>query len=180
LIARCRAGDEPAWEVFVRRFQGRVFGLACTYVTNRDDASDLAQDIFVRLFETRGRWPDDPQFLPWMFQLARNRAVDFLRRRQARRASGAVAIDEAPPIVDPADSPEARAIGESRRSRLRDALRHVSAAARDVLVLRHVRGLSIEETAAVLGLPIGTVKSRANRGRAELAERLLGGQEGRS
>jgi RNA polymerase sigma-70 factor (ECF subfamily) len=149
-------------------------------VTNRDDASDLAQDIFVRLFETRGRWPDGPEFLPWMFQLARNRAVDFIRRRQARRASAAVALDEAPPLADPGDSPETHAITESRRTRLLAALRKVSTTAREVIVLRHVHGLSIEETAAVLGLPIGTVKSRANRGRAELARELLGaGDEGK-
>ena len=178
LIARCRAGDDPAWETFVRRFQGRVFGLACTYVTNRDEAADLAQDIFVRLFETRGRWPGGPEFLPWMFQVARNRAVDFLRRRQSRRVSASVDLDDAPPLADASDDPEMRAIAASRRAQLGAALRRVSALAREVLLLRHVHGLSIDETAAALGVPIGTVKSRANRGRSELA-RILGARDGR-
>ncbi len=178
LIVRCRAGDDAAWETFVRRFQGRLFGLACTYVSNRDEAADLAQDIFVRLFETRDRWPDSgPEFLPWMFQVARNRAVDFLRRRQSRRISASVPLDDGPILMDGGASPEAQAIGASRRAQLRAALGRVSALAREVLVLRHVQGLSLHETAAALGVPIGTVKSRANRGRSELA-RMLGAREG--
>ena len=173
LIARCRAGDELAWEAFVRRFQGRIFGLACAYVSDRHEAADLAQEIFVRLFETRRRWAPDEEFMPWMFRLARNRAVDFLRRRRVRRPAITVPVEEVPVLVDQGEGPEAQAIAGSRRERLRAALRRVSALSREILLLRDVQGLSVQETAAVLGVPAGTVKSRSNRARAELATEII-------
>jgi RNA polymerase sigma-70 factor (ECF subfamily) len=173
LIARCRAGDELAWEAFVRLFQRRIYGLACTYVSEREEAADLAQEIFVRLFETRARWATHDEFLPWMFQVARNRAIDFVRRRKVRRPAASVPSDEVPTLVDHTEGPEVQAIGGSRRAWLRAALGRVSALSREVLLLRDVQGLSVQETAAVLGVPAGTVKSRSNRARTELAEQLL-------
>jgi RNA polymerase sigma-70 factor (ECF subfamily) len=180
LIARCQAGDELAWEAFVRHFQGRVFGLACTYVADRDEATDLAQDIFVRLFETRRQWAPHDEFLPWMFRVARNLAIDFIRRRSVRRPAVSVQLDEAPVVADPRQGPEAHAIGASIRRQLRAALTRVSALSREIIFLRDVQGLSVGETAAVLGVPPGTVKSRSNRARAELAEQLLGAESRRS
>jgi RNA polymerase sigma-70 factor (ECF subfamily) len=174
LLARCRTGDDLAWEAFVRRFQGRIFGLACTFVTERDEAADLAQEIFVRLFEARDDWPPSPAFVPWMFHVARNRAIDFLRRGRVRRPAASVPVDEVPWLADPHDGPEARAIGASRRARLRGAIGRMSALARQVLLLRDVHGLSVGETAALLGVPVGTVKSRSTRARAELAAHLVG------
>ena len=100
LLARCRAGDELAWEAFVRRFQGRVYALSYSYVGEREDARDLAQEIFVRLFETRDRWADGDEFLPWLIHVARNRSVDFLRRRKVRRPAIAVHEDEGFQIPD--------------------------------------------------------------------------------
>jgi RNA polymerase sigma-70 factor (ECF subfamily) len=180
LIARCRTGDELAWEAFVRQFQGRVYGLARTYVADSEEAADLAQDIFIRLFETRKRWVSGQEFTPWMFRVARNLAVDFLRRRKVRRPAVSVAADEVALPADPGTGPEALAIGESRRGLVRAALARISAMSREVLVLRDIHGLSVEEAARVLGVPTGTVKSRASRARAELAERVLALGRGRS
>lgn len=179
LIAKCKAGDPLAWEAFVRRFQGRLYGLACTYVRDRDEAADLAQEIFIRLFETRARWAPEAEFVPWMFQVARNRAVDFLRRRKVRRPAVSVPADEAvPTLADPGEDPEARAIRRSRRERFRAGLARLSAISREILLLRDVQGLSVREVAAALDVPVGTVKSRASRARAELAEQMvaLGGE----
>lgn len=180
LIARFQAGDELAWEAFVRRYQSRIFGLACTYVFDRDEAADLAQEIFIRLFETRAKWAGGHEFVPWMFQVARNRAVDFLRRRKVRRPAFAVPADEAILVADPAEGPEAQAIGRSRQGLVRTALARISALSREVLVLHDVQGLSVEEAARVLGVPTGTVKSRASRARAELAAHVLALGGGRS
>lgn len=180
LIARCRAGDELAWEAFVRRFQGRIYGLACTYVRDRAEAADLAQEIFVRLFETRARWAPAGEFVPWMFQVARNRAIDFLRRRKVRPPASAVPVSEVPALADLSAGPEARAIDRSRLERLRAAMRRVSGLSREVLLLRDVQGLSVAEVARVLGVPVGTVKSRASRARAELAEQVLAADRRRS
>ena len=94
LLARCRAGDELAWEAFVYRFQGRIYALAYSYAGDREDARDLAQDIFIRLFESRSQWADGNEFLPWLIRVARNRSVDFLRRRKVRRPTASVREDE--------------------------------------------------------------------------------------
>ncbi len=174
LVAQCRAGDPLAWEAFVRRFQSRIYGLACTYVRDRDEAADLAQEIFIRLFETRARWAPEAEFVPWLFQVARNRAVDFLRRRNVRRPAVSVPADEAAlTLADPGEGPEAQAIRRSRRERFRAGLARLSDISREILLLRDVQGLSVREVAAALNVPAGTVKSRASRARAELAERML-------
>lgn len=172
LIARCRAGDDLAWEAFVRRFQGRVYALAYSYVGEREDARDLAQEIFVRLFETRDRWADGDEFMPWLIHVARNRSVDFLRRRKVRRPAIAVQEDEGFQLADHQPSPEHLTVEASQRTVLRAALRGLSALSREILVLRDVHGLSVQHVAATLGIPVGTVKSRASRARVELVAKV--------
>jgi len=179
LIDGCRAGDAPAWEAFVRRFQGRMFALAYSYVGDREDARDLAQEIFVRLYEARAQWLTGDEFLPWLFRVARNRSVDFLRRRKVRTPPATVDEAAIAELADPAPSAEARALDSDRRGLLHAALRGLSAINREIVVLRDVHGLSIQQVASILGIPLGTVKSRASRARVELAERVLALARGR-
>ena len=179
LVERCRAGDAAAWEGFVRQVQGRMFALAYSYAGDREDARDLAQEIFVRLYEARSQWPGGDEFLPWLFRVARNRSVDYLRRRSVRRPASAVDETEIAELPDPGPGAEARAIESDRRSLLRAALRGLSAINREIVVLRDVHGLPIQQVASILGVPLGTVKSRASRARVELAERVLALSRGR-
>jgi RNA polymerase sigma-70 factor (ECF subfamily) len=179
LIDGCRAGDALAWETFVRRFQGRVFALAYSYAGDREDARDLAQEIFVRLYEARAQWPTGDEFLPWLFRVARNRSVDFLRRRKVRTPPNAVDDDAIANLADPAPGAEARVLESDRRGLLHAALRGLSAISREIVVLRDVQGLPIQQVASILGIPLGTVKSRASRARVELAERVLALARGR-
>ena len=179
LVERCRAGDGPAWEAFVRQVQGRMFALAYSYAGDREDARDLAQEIFVRLYEARSQWPAGDEFLPWLFRVARNRSVDYLRRRSVRRPASTVDEAEIAGLADPAPGAEAQAIDADRRSLLRVALRGLSAINREIVVLRDVHGLPIQQVASILGVPLGTVKSRASRARVELAERVLALSRGR-
>ena len=179
LVERCRAGDAFAWEVFVRQIQGRMFALAYSYAGDREDARDLAQEIFVRLYEARGQWPSGDEFLPWLFRVARNRSVDYLRRRSVRRPAATVGEAEIAELPDPAPGAEAQAIASDRRGLLQAALRSLSAINREIVVLRDVHGLDIKQVASILGIPLGTVKSRASRARVELAERVLALARGR-
>jgi RNA polymerase sigma-70 factor, ECF subfamily len=179
LVERCRAGDAIAWEAFVRRIQGRMFALAYSYAGEREDARDLAQEIFVRLYEARSQWPAGDEFLPWLFRVARNRSVDYLRRRSVRRPARTVDEEAMADLPDPAPGAEAEAIDADRRSLLHVALRSLSAISREIVVLRDVHGLPIQQVASILGVPLGTVKSRASRARVELAERVLALARGR-
>jgi RNA polymerase sigma-70 factor, ECF subfamily len=173
LIARCRAGDELAWESFVRQFQGRLYALAYSYVGEREEARDLAQEIFIRLYETRRRWAPGDEFLPWLFKVARNRSVDYLRRRRVRVPAATVEESALDDLADPSPSSEALAVEADRRSLMRAALRGLSAISSEIVMLRDVHGLSVQHVAATLGIPVGTVKSRASRARVELAEKVL-------
>ena len=179
LVERCRAGDATAWETFVRQMQGRLFALAYSYAGDREDARDLAQEIFVRLYESRGQWPSGDEFLPWLFRVARNRSVDYLRRRSVRRPAATVDEADIAELPDPAPGAEAQAIASDRRSLLLAALRGLSAINREIVVLRDVHGLPIQQVASILGVPLGTVKSRASRARVELAARVLALSRGR-
>ena len=179
LVERCRAGDGMAWEAFVRQMQGRLFALAYSYAGDREDARDLAQEIFVRLYEARSQWPAGGEFLPWLFRVARNRSVDYLRRRSVRRPAATADEHEVAGLPDPSPGAEAQAIESDRRSLLHAALRGLSAINREILVLREVHGLPIQQVAGILGIPIGTVKSRASRARVELTERVLALSRGR-
>jgi RNA polymerase sigma-70 factor (ECF subfamily) len=173
LIARCQAGDELAWEAFVRRFQGRVYGLSCSYLSDRDEARDLAQEVFVRLYETRGRWAEADHFLAWLCQVARNRAIDYQRRRRIRQPPSVVPEEEGLQAVDPSPGPAALLEHRSRRRLVQTALARLSSLSREIVMLRDVQELSVREVATLLGIPIGTVKSRASRARVELAEKVL-------
>jgi RNA polymerase sigma-70 factor (ECF subfamily) len=179
LVDGCRAGDALAWEAFVRQIQGRMFALAYSYTGDREDARDLAQEIFVRLYEVRNQWPSGEEFQPWLFRVARNRSVDYLRRRSVRRPAATADENEVAELADPSPGAEAQAIESDRRGLLHTALRGLSAINREILVLREVHGLPIQQVAAILGIPIGTVKSRASRARVELTERVLALSRGR-
>jgi RNA polymerase sigma-70 factor, ECF subfamily len=179
LVEPCRSGDDRAWEAFVRGFQGRIFALSYSYVGDREEARDLAQEIFIRLYETRGQWVGGEEFLPWLFRVARNRSIDYLRRRKVRTPASTVSEDTLDDLPDHAPDPEAQAVASSRRSLLRAALGGLSAINREIVVLRDVHGLSVQQVASVLGIPVGTVKSRASRARTELSDKVLALSRGR-
>lgn len=173
LLERCRQGDDLAWEAFVRQFQGRVFSIAAGYASGGDEARDLAQDIFVRLYETRGRWAPAEAFLPWMVRVARNLCLDQLRRKKVRPPAEDVLADEMLDLSAPGRDPEAALESTWARRLVWRAMRSLSAISREVILLKDIQGLTLEEIATTLRVPIGTVKSRSNRARLELAEQVL-------
>jgi len=173
ILERCHAGDELAWEALVRRFQGRVYSIAWSYTGNPDDARDLAQDIFVRLYATRRQWPAADGFVPWLVTTSRHLSVDFLRRRKARTSATEVALDAAAELTAGVSNPEEQVMAGRRRSLVWQALRRLTHLSRETIILRDIHGLSLEEVASALRIPIGTVKSRTSRARIELAQQVF-------
>jgi len=169
LLARCRAGDEIAWEALVRRYQGRVFAVTMRYLRDREEARDTAQDVFVALYRNLDGVRDDQAFLAWLLRLTRNRCLDRLRRLEARRWDRTVPVEEVRELEDPAPGPEETGLAAAGRELIRRALERLSAASREMIVLKEIRELELAEIAARLGLPVGTVKSRSHRARRELA-----------
>jgi RNA polymerase sigma-70 factor (ECF subfamily) len=173
LLERCRGGDESAWRDLVARHTRRIFGLAYRFVGRVDEAEDLTQEIFVKVYQGLGRYREpEGGFSTWIATVARNHAIDhYRRRRQERlRAEDPEALDS---LASPAESPLRALEREEQAQFVRAGLRSLPAALREPLVLCDLQGLSYEEIAEALGIPLGTVKSRINRGRLELARRLL-------
>jgi RNA polymerase sigma-70 factor (ECF subfamily) len=173
LLDRCRKGDNLAWEAFVRQFQRRVYSIASAYASGGDEAQDLAQDIFVRLYETRGRWVPADVFTAWLVRVARNVCLDALRRRKARPPAHDVPADEMLDLADAGRTPDSTLEASRDRQLVWRALRSLSRLSREVILLKEIQGFSLEEIADMLRAPIGTVKSRSSRARLELAERVL-------
>lgn len=177
LIARCRQGDPLAWEVLVRRYQSRVLAVADAYVGDREEARDLAQEIFLRVWRNLDACREPERFEAWLLRIARNASLDALRRRQARPPRQDLPVESAHALADPAPGADARWQDEVRRRLLLRALDALSPLNRELIILKEMQDLPLEEIADMLEVPLGTVKSRASRARLELARALreLGG-----
>lgn len=179
ILARCSAGDALAWEALVRQFQSRVYSIAYHYVGNSEDARDLAQDIFVRIYRNIASCADPEMFLPWMIRIARNACIDHLRRRKARPHGREVALDDAAALPARENRPDQEWATNSRKRLIHRALAELSSLNREIIILKEIQGLQLNEIASLLHVPLGTVKSRSNRARLELARKVisLGGDQ---
>jgi len=173
LLELCRKGDGLAWEALVRRFQSRIYGLAFHYVRDREEARDLAQEVFVRIYQRLDTYREDDAFLPWMLRVARNVCIDHLRRMKVRTPAHGVPVDEAPELVDPGPTPQAAWEADARKQLVHRALQYLTETSREMILLKEIEGLRLDEIASMLDLPLGTVKSRSNRARIELARAVL-------
>ncbi len=175
LVERCLSGDDSAWEALVRLHTRRVYGL-CYRFTGRDsEAQDLTQDVFLRVFRALGGFrSSEGSFATWLTRLTRNLLIDHYRRTRHERATDS--IDDQLPRVEEGfisvNRPDAALAGREASELLQGALAKLSPELRETIILRDLQEMEYREIADILAIPEGTVKSRLNRGRAELA-RLL-------
>jgi len=173
LLQRCQAGDELAWEVLVRTHQGRVCAIAWHYLGDQDEALDLAQDVFVRVYRSLDACTDPDRFEHWLTRMVRNACIDQLRRRKARPPRQDVPVDEMNSLSTGTPDPEQQWLNTSRQKLVHRALQRLSDINREIIVLKDIQGLPLEEIAGMLELPLGTVKSRSSRARVELARAVV-------
>ena len=166
-VARARAGDTAAFAALVRRHQDRVFGFILRMLDARDEAMELTQDVFVKAWQALPGWRPEARFSTWLLQIARNAALDQLRRRRVVQFAP---LDDGMDVADTAPGPEARYASRQRQALLENALQQIAAEHREILLLREVEDLSYGELAAVLAIAEGTVKSRLARARAALLQ----------
>jgi RNA polymerase sigma-70 factor, ECF subfamily len=174
LIDRCHDGDELAWETLVSRYQARVCSVAFTYTGSEDEALDVAQEVFVRVWQRLDTCREPDRFAGWLLQIARNACLDHLRRRKARPPAQDLQVDELVFLADPAARPDADLDQADQRHIVELALQRLSVINREAILLKDIQGLPLEEMAALLELPLGTVKSRCSRARVELARVVAG------
>jgi RNA polymerase sigma-70 factor, ECF subfamily len=169
LVVRARGGDLGAFERLVERHRAVVTRVAAR-IAGRGDADDVAQDAFLRAYHRLGRWRGEGPFRTWLLQIAHNSALDALAARRADALELAEAAYEAADA--PERTPAAHLEAAERRRRLDVKLKALSPAHRTVLVLRDVEGLSYDEIAEVAHMPLGSVKGRLHRARAQFADAL--------
>jgi RNA polymerase sigma-70 factor (ECF subfamily) len=175
LIDQCLAGKTEAFGQLVERYQHRLYGSLIHVIGSADEAQDVAQDAFVHAFEKLGTFRGQSAFYSWLFRIALNAAVSA--RRKTRRVTGSVdAIREAtgdePVDARSSTAPEhAAEVGDQQRL-VRRALAQLPEEYRTALVLKEMDDLKYEEIAELLGVPLGTVRSRIHRARQELRTRL--------
>ncbi|HEV8336085.1 MAG TPA: RNA polymerase sigma factor [Candidatus Polarisedimenticolia bacterium] len=172
LVARCLQQDEYAWQLLVERHSHRILNIAFQFTGRREEAEDLAQEIFLRVFRSLRRFDLNTVFLPWLVRVSRNLCIDEYRSRAREKAS--LTGDEPDPerTADPGAGPLRSLESREVEGRVRRGLDQLSEELRVALILRDLQGLSYAEIAQSLEVPEGTVKSRIHRARIELAEIL--------
>jgi RNA polymerase sigma-70 factor (ECF subfamily) len=176
LVSRCLDGDEGAWEDLVRQHTRQVYGLCFRFTNSAQEAQDLTQDVFLRVFKTIKTFRSaEGSFHTWLARVTRNLLIDHYRRTRQERVTDS--IEEQLPMLEEAGGaasarPDQVLAGREAREILQATLQKLSPDLREAVILRDLQEMEYREIAKVLDIPEGTVKSRINRGRAELA-RLL-------
>jgi RNA polymerase sigma-70 factor (ECF subfamily) len=173
IIQRCLSGDQDAWVQIVRQHWRKVFNIAYKFTGKHDEAEDLTQDVFLKIFKSLDTFDRRANFQTWLVSVSRNLCIDHYRSVRKERET----IDR---DVDPGDltpaaptvSPVAALEQADRVSLLKKALANLPPTLRSAVLLRDIQELSYQEIADKLELPEGTVKSRINRGRTELARQI--------
>ncbi len=182
IVERVLGGDVNAFSVLVHKYQDRIYSAVVNYVSNPDDAMDITQDAFLKAYDKLAKFNSKSAFYTWIYRIAINTAIDFIRKRKIRTADS---LDDErftetgfEPVSkdDSADPQKALASAENMRL-LRTAIASLSDKLRIVLVLHDIEDLGQEQIAEILRIPVGTVKSRISRARMDL-RRILRQQGG--
>lgn len=179
LISSLQAGEESAYERLIERFQAPVYNLAYRLLNDQADASDVAQEVFLKIFRNVGSFRGDSSLRTWVYRIAVNESHNR-RRWLFRHRRGEMGIDETfedsdcreKPLMDAGETPFDFTVNREAQVLLEEALAGVNPVFRTALVLREIEDMSYEEIAEILEVSIGTVKSRIVRGREALRRNL--------
>lgn len=183
LIERCKQGDLSAFDDLVRRYERQVYNFAYRMTGNYDDANDIASEAFIKVFNSIHSFRGDANFSTWLFRIVTNLYLD---ERKKSKAHINVPLDEyieleensvARQIEDPSPGPLEQVEADERRLAIERAINSLPDYQRIMILLYHTQGQSYEEIAEIVGLPIGTVKSRLNRARLALKDKLAPARE---
>ncbi len=181
LIGECLKGRTEAFGVIVRRYQDRLFNTVFRLLDNAEDAQDVVQESFISAYQSLGTFKGDSLLFTWLYRIAMNAAISLKRKKKAT-----VSLDTGSKhdlVIDPVDQsagsePGAALEREEEDAQLQAALNRLSLEHRSVIVLKDIEDMKYEEIAAVLEVPIGTIRSRLHRARLELRELLEKSDEG--
>jgi RNA polymerase sigma-70 factor (ECF subfamily) len=170
-IRDCLDGSQSAWKALVDAFARRVFSMAYQFCGSREEAEDRTQEVFLKLHGALPKYDFDKNFTAWFLTLAKNHLIDEYRRTKWEKTQRDE-FDERVLSQAAGSGPEADLVTKETKALVWEGLNRLSADMRMVIILRDLQGQSYEEVAATLSLPLGTVKSRVNRARIQLAQVL--------
>jgi RNA polymerase sigma-70 factor (ECF subfamily) len=175
LVERCLQGDDAAWEMVVTSYGKRIFNLSYRYTNRREEAEDLTQEVLIRVYQNLKSYRSEAgSFQNWILRVARNLIIDHYRQIRRYPQTGGSEELETMNIKDDKIPNPHRAAEQVEASRfLQDGLQSLSPELKEAIVLRDLEGMAYQDIADVLNVPEGTVKSRINRGRLELAKLLI-------
>jgi RNA polymerase sigma-70 factor (ECF subfamily) len=179
LVERCRRGEDEAWRELVDLFGQKIYSVAYHFTLKREDAEELAQEIFLKIFENLHRYDGGFPLVAWIVSLSRNLCIDRYRRRKREKSFRFVSDDAVAPLLRSQDDPASEALKKERTKLLFSALAEIPEDLAEILVLRDLDGLAYEEIGKALALPDGTVKSRLFRARTEVARKIRERHENR-
>ncbi len=173
LIQRCLKGDQQAWETIVQQYRRKVFNVAYKFVGRHEEAEDLTQDIFLKIFKSLDTFDRRANFQTWLISVSRNLCIDHYRSVRKERETIDRDVD-ASELMPVSQTQGQMAMMEQldRVALLRQAMSELPNTLRSAVLMRDIQELSYHEIAKQLRLPEGTVKSRINRGRTELARQI--------
>jgi RNA polymerase sigma-70 factor (ECF subfamily) len=182
LVRRCVAGDAAAWQEIVQQYNRRIYNICYRFSGSADDAADLTQEVFIKIYRTLGSFDGTrAAFMTWVTTVTRNLLVDHFRKGKYDRVTDS--LDATPgnqedglaigdQLEDQGSTPEQRVQSQETQKMVQSALQKLSPELREAVILRDLQDMDYKEIAIVLKVPEGTVKSRINRGRTELARVL--------
>lgn len=175
LIARFQLGDVQAYDLLVRRYKDQLLNFVYRFVGNRTDSEDIVQETFLRVYKNKHMYKEIAKFSTWVYTIAGNLAKTELRRRKRHKifsVSNFVNEERDYDIPDREHSPERKVDSTIQEDIIQKAIEKLPAKFREVIILRDIQGFAYEEISQILDIPLGTVKSRVNRGRLKLQEDL--------
>ena len=179
LVKRAKAGDDKAFSEIVKLYQNAVYNSALYIAKNRDDALDISQEAFLKLWRTLGTFRGDTSLKSWIARITRTCAIDYIRQRNQKTASPLTIDDEGKeadiPDLDSSSNPQKEYERKESIAAVRQAVASLPEPIKEAIILREFHNLSYADIAATLGISEGTVKSRISRGREQIKNFLKNG-----
>ena len=179
LIAKAKQGDMLAFEELILKHEKIVYNVALRMMNHSEDAKDISQEVFLKAYKNMKNFDERSMFSTWLYRITTNTCIDEMRKRKGKQS---YSLEEEleneegsmqRQIADEGETPEESLLREERKSELLQALDTLSEEHKAAVILRDIRGLSYEEVAEIVDLPMGTVKSRISRARNQLKNEIL-------
>lgn len=177
IIQRAKKGDRSAFAEMVDLYKDRVYHISYRMLGNRQEAEDVAQETFIRVYNNLENYDPNYKFSTWIYRIATNLSIDFIRRRKQNFSldadiSGADGLDWHDRLADTGKGPEEELLADELQNEVQDAILDLNPKYRSVMVLRYIEDLSLQEISDSVQLPISTIKTRIHRGREALRKKL--------